>query len=98
MSTAAARMKYEVTRNYYNGKFVDSSSDSLLDVTSPLDGTLLSQVPMSPASELDAAVASATKAFENWSVTPIKERAQVFFRYRYLLEKYSDELTSLVAE
>ncbi|MFZ1700654.1 MAG: CoA-acylating methylmalonate-semialdehyde dehydrogenase [Pyrinomonadaceae bacterium] len=91
-------MKYEVVKNFYDGKFVESGANDSLDVTSPLDGNLLSSVPMSTIGELNAAVASAKKAFHGWSTQPIKERVQVFFRYRHLLEKYSDELTSLVSE
>jgi len=91
-------MKYGRVRNYYDGKFVESSSGEWLEVTSPLDGALLSQVPMSAKSELDSAVTSAERAFESWSTTTIKERVQVFFRYRALLEKHSDELTALISE
>jgi len=69
-----------------------------LEVVSPLDGYLLSTVPMSTASELDSAVASAKSAFESWSETPIKERVQVFFRYRHLLEQNAEELTALIVE
>lgn len=91
-------MKYGVVRNFYAGSFVESTSASSLDVVSPVDGNLLSKVPMSTVDELDAAVASAKAALPAWSNTPIKERVQVFFRYRYLLEKNLDELTSLVSE
>src|SRR5215213_2644011 len=91
-------MKYEVVKNYYNGAFHESASAESLDVVSPVDGNLLSKVPMSTAQELNAAVKSAKDAFSAWSQTPIKERVQVFFRYRYLLEKNFDELTALVAE
>lgn len=91
-------MKYGRVRNYYGGKFVDSQASEWLDVTSPIDGALLSQVPMSTHDELDRAVDSARTAFEGWSRTTIKERVQVFFRYRSLLEKFSDELTALVSE
>ncbi|HEY2865749.1 MAG TPA: CoA-acylating methylmalonate-semialdehyde dehydrogenase [Pyrinomonadaceae bacterium] len=96
--SAPTSMKYGRVRNYYGGQFVDSQASEWLDVTSPIDGTLLSQVPMSRAGELDAAVDAAKNAFESWSKATIKERAQVFFRYRSLLEKYSDELTALVTE
>ncbi len=91
-------MKYEAVKNYYDGKFVESTSTETLDVVSPVDGNLLSKVPMSKPEELNAAVQSAKNAFEAWSKTPIKERVQVFFRYRYLLEKYFDELIALVSE
>ena len=95
---APISMKYGHVRNYYGGEFVDSHASEWLEVTSPLDGTLLSKVPMSTADELDAAVESAKSAFEGWSRTTIKERVQVFFRYRSLLEKYFDDLTPLVSE
>ncbi len=75
-------MKYEKVKNYYNGEFVESDSNEFSDVVSPIDGNLLSKVPMSTAQELNAAVESAKNAFESWSKTPIKERVQVFFRYR----------------
>ena len=91
-------MKYEVVKNYYGGAFQESRAPESMDVVSPLDGNLLSTVPMSTIDELNKAVESAKRAFPEWSRTPIKERAQVFFRYRYLLEKNFDELTALVSE
>src|SRR5215212_2189616 len=91
-------MKYNKVQNYYGGSFVDSSAQESLDVVSPLDGNLLSTVPMSTADELNSAVSSAKTAAETWGKTPIKERVQTFFRYRNLLEKNIDELTSLVSE
>ncbi|MEI2737610.1 MAG: aldehyde dehydrogenase family protein [Chitinophagaceae bacterium] len=53
---------------------------------------------MSTAKDLDEAVKAAKAAFPAWSKTPIKERVQVFFRYKYLLEKHLKELSELVQE
>lgn len=91
-------MKYGEVKNFINGKFVDSLSDKKLDVVSPIDGTYLSTVPMSTSKDLNNAVKAAKKAFETWSRTPIKERVQVFFRYKMLLEKNMKELAELVHE
>ena len=91
-------MKYTPVQNYIAGKFVDASSVRTMDVISPLDGNLLSSVPMSTAKDLDEAVKSAKAAFSSWSKTPIKERVQVFFRYKYLLEKNLKELAELCSE
>src|SRR4029078_515740 len=52
--------------------------------------------PMSSGSDLNFAVAAAKNAFPSWSKTPIKERVQVFFRYKFLLEKNLTELAELV--
>jgi malonate-semialdehyde dehydrogenase (acetylating)/methylmalonate-semialdehyde dehydrogenase len=91
-------MKYSPVQNYINGQFIDATSVRTLDVTSPLDGNLLSKVPMSTAKDLDNAVKAAKAAFPKWSHTPIKERVQVFFKYKYLLEKNLQELSALVSE
>ena len=91
-------MKYAATQNYINGKFVQASTERKLDVVSPLDGNLLSTVPMSGAKDLDDAVKAAKAAFPAWSRMPIKERVQVFFRYKTLLEKNLQELARLCSE
>src|ERR671913_830866 len=91
-------MKYAPVKNYINGSFVESRSVRTLPVTSPIDGNDLSTVPMSGAADLNEAVIAAKKAFPGWSKTPIKERVQVFFRYKYLLEKNLEELARLCSE
>lgn len=77
---------------------MSASTDQTLPVVSPVDGSLLSAVPLSAPKDLDAAVRSAKIVFPAWSHTPIKERVQVFFRYKYLLEKNLQELAALVSE
>lgn len=91
-------MKYPAIQNYINGKFVNATSSVTMDVISPLDGNLLSKVPMSNSKDLDDAVQAAKAAFPAWSKTPIKERVQVFFRYKTLLEKHLKELSELCSE
>ncbi|MGZ3754387.1 MAG: CoA-acylating methylmalonate-semialdehyde dehydrogenase [Mucilaginibacter sp.] len=91
-------MKYAPVQNYINGQFINAQTSDHLDVVSPVDGSLLSTVPLSEAADLDAAVASAKIAFKSWSATPIKERVQVFFRYKTLLHQHLEELAKLIAE
>ncbi len=43
-------------------------------------------------------MAAARQAFPGWSATPIKERVQVFYRYKALLERHLPELGALVSE
>lgn len=91
-------MKYKPVQNFIHGQFTDASTTRKIDVISPIDGTLLSTVPMSLANDLQQAVSSAKKAFPAWSRMPIKERVQVFFRFKTLLEKNLDELAALCSE
>ncbi len=91
-------MKYAPIQNFINGSFVNASTSKTLDVISPIDGNHLSTVPMSSSKDLDDAVKAAKAAFPAWSKTPIKERVQVFFKYKTLLEKHLKELAELCSE
>ena len=82
-------------KNYINGKFERNGQNSM-DVISPIDGSKISSIPLSTTQDVNAAVQAAKKAFPAWSNMTLKERVQIFFRYRTLLEKNMDELTKLV--
>lgn len=87
--------QFPEVKNYVNGAF-EKNSHNHIDVLSPLDGKSISTVPMSTYEDLDIAVTAAKKAFQTWSALTLKERVQVFFRYRQLLEKNRQELAELV--
>lgn len=97
MTSMADTTKYPDVRNYIGGRFVESPGE-FLDVFNPADGSVISKVPLSSAGELDRAVAAAREAFPGWSSIPLKERVQVFFRYKTLLERDIDDLAALVTE
>jgi malonate-semialdehyde dehydrogenase (acetylating)/methylmalonate-semialdehyde dehydrogenase len=82
-------------KNYINGQFERSNQDSM-DVLSPIDGSRISTIPLSTSQDVDAAVQAAKNAFPSWSSMTFKERVQIFFRYRNLLEQHMDELTKLI--
>lgn len=82
-------------KNFINGSF-DKNGQASLDVVSPLTGKKISTVPLSTYSDLDKAVKAAEDAFPAWSSKTLKERVQVFFNYRALLQKHMEELTELV--
>ena len=90
-------MKYPEIRNYIGGAFAPAELPGI-DVFDPSAGTVISRVPMSGVNELNAAVTAAKRAFPAWSAMPIKQRVQVFFRYKTLLEKHIDELAALISE
>jgi len=91
----AEALRFPEVRNYIKGKFVDSN-EAKIDVISPLDGSVISKVPISGYDTLDKAVQSAKAAFPAWSAMPIKERVQILFNYLNLLHKYREELTELI--
>jgi malonate-semialdehyde dehydrogenase (acetylating)/methylmalonate-semialdehyde dehydrogenase len=85
------KLIYSEIKNYINGEFIPNGK-KMFDVICPLDGKIISKAPLSGKNELDRAVKSAKKAFPLWSAIPIKERVQIFFRYKAILEKNLDNL------
>ena len=83
-------------KNYVNGQTQELDGRSM-EVVSPLDGKIISDVPLSDAKALDDAVKAAQAAFPAWSNMTLKERVQVFFRFRTLLENNMDELAKIVS-
>ena len=92
-------MKYATVSNVIAGAPKQAEAAlPCIDVYNPSDGSVISRVPMSGHHEVDLAVKAARNAFPAWSSTPIKERVQVFYKYKALLEKNIDELAALVTE
>ena len=90
-------MKYPIVKNIINGK-TEQYQGELLDVYSPINGEIISQVNISGKDAIDEAVKTASAAFEEWSQKTLKERVQVFFKYKQLLEENMDELSELIQE
>lgn len=84
-------------RNYIGGKMIDPQAGNSLPVTNPSTGDEIGSVPLSTALEVDAAVRAARKAQPSWAATPIKERSQIFFRYKRLMEEQIQGLAALVS-
>lgn len=95
---ATLTTRYPETKNYIAGKFVSGQSFRTMDVITPLTGEVISTVTLSGQADLDAAVEAAKAAYPAWSAMPVKERVQVFFRYKTLLERDLMDLARLVSE
>ncbi len=87
--------KQPEVKNFIDGKFERNGQGSM-DVMSPLDGAVISSLPLSGSHDVDEAVQAASKAFPDWASKTLKERVQIFFKYRSLLEEHIEELTELV--
>jgi len=88
---------YPEVRNFIAGEFIEHKLQTM-EIENPRYGKVISTMPLSGQAELDAAVKAAQNAFHAWSAMPVKERVQVFFRYKVLLEKHLDELSKLVMD
>ena len=84
-----------ITHNFIGGEF-QQGQRSKLEVLSPIDGKQISEVVISERADLDAAVEAAKEAFPLWSSKTLKERVQVFYRFRQLLETHMEELSEII--
>jgi aldehyde dehydrogenase (NAD+) len=64
-------------------------------VLNPSDGSVLAEVALGGAAEIDLAVAAAEKAFPAWAALRPNERAVLLHRFADALEKHSAELAQL---
>jgi malonate-semialdehyde dehydrogenase (acetylating) / methylmalonate-semialdehyde dehydrogenase len=84
-------------RHWIDGE-ATAGGPQLQDVLNPSTGELLTRVPLGGPAEVDRAVVAAGRAGAAWAETPIKERVQVFYRYKALLERHLDALAALITE
>ncbi|MEO7206022.1 MAG: CoA-acylating methylmalonate-semialdehyde dehydrogenase [Steroidobacteraceae bacterium] len=68
-----------------DGKFIESRASEWHDVINPATQEVLAQVPFATDEELNAAVASAKRAFKNWKNTPLAARARIMLKLQALV-------------
>jgi len=67
-----------------DGKFIESATSEWHDVVNPATQAVLAQVPFATDAEIDAAVASAKRAYKTWKNTPIAARARIMLKLQAL--------------
>ncbi len=82
--------------HYLHGTRVEAGSRSLNPLTSPVDGAPLGSVAVADATVVDQAVQSAQKAFQSWSLVPVKDRVQVLYKFKALVEQNIGDLAKQV--
>lgn len=97
MNTATDVARYGTLRNVVGGSLVDVNAPTM-PVHDPATGRVIAHVPMSGASDVDAAVSAARAALPAWRALTMKDRVQVLYRYRTLVEQHMEELSQLIVE
>ncbi len=83
-------------RNYIGGEWLDAKSGETFESTSPATGETIGTFPRSGPEDVDAAVAAAKAAFEDWRLVPAPKRGDILFRFAQLLTERKDDLTDLM--
>ncbi|MFM9370132.1 CoA-acylating methylmalonate-semialdehyde dehydrogenase [Streptomyces sp. Da 82-17] len=66
-------------------------------VFNPATGQEQARVALAAPSDVDAAVAAASRAFEAWSESSLSQRTQVLFAFRQLLVEHEEELGRIIS-
>ena len=82
--------------NYIAGKWVDGSAGKL-DVHSPYFGKICGTTTLSNSNDVDLAVKGALENQKTWAETPLKARTQILFKFREILLRDQDKISSIVA-
>jgi len=82
---------------FVGGKQTPSQSGKTLDVTSPIDGEMLTVIANANEADVDLAVKTARKSFESglWSKASPQERKKVLYKFAELIEKNALEIAVL---
>nr|WP_322940453.1 aldehyde dehydrogenase [Pseudomonas sp. s4] len=86
-----------ITQALIDGQWVDAQSGQIFDSVNPATNQLLAKVSACDSADVDRAVASARKAFEQgpWARMAPRERKQVLLRLAELILEHREELALL---
>ncbi|MCH8985176.1 MAG: CoA-acylating methylmalonate-semialdehyde dehydrogenase [Acidobacteria bacterium] len=82
----------KVINHWIDGEFVSTSPSRTTPVFNPASGAQTAEVAMATVADVNAAVASAKKAFETWRNAPLTRRQNIMFEFRNLVAENRQEL------
>lgn len=77
---------------YYDGKVQPASSGKTFLTVDPSNATPLADIHIASHSDIDAAVASADRAFQSWSQTPPIVRSRILQKAASILRSRNDDI------
>ncbi|MSO36904.1 MAG: CoA-acylating methylmalonate-semialdehyde dehydrogenase [Acidimicrobiia bacterium] len=83
--------------HWIDGKIWDARPDRTNDIFDPCSGEVAAQVALAGRAEIDAAVAGAKTAFDEWKEVSLSRRVKVLFAFRELLDERAEELARSIS-
>jgi len=97
METATRTEAKLYNKLYIGGRWVAPAGVGLLEVIDSTSEEVIGRIPEGAAADVDAAVAAARAAFDNWAATPAAERARYLQLIADQLSARRDEIGRLIA-
>ncbi len=78
------------------GSSIDGADARTTPVFDPATGAQTAEVVLASAADVDAAVAAASTAWEEWRDTSLTVRARILFAFRELVDRHREDLARLI--
>ncbi len=83
--------------HWINGKADNGTGARRGDVFNPAQGRVARQIALASSADVDRAVAAARAASVDWGTAAPQRRARVMFKFRDLVDKYSNDIARLLS-
>ncbi|KJH87846.1 methylmalonate-semialdehyde dehydrogenase [Pseudomonas fluorescens] len=87
----------QTVRLLIDGEWVESQSSEWHDIVNPATQEVLAKVPFATASEVDAAICAAQRAFQTWKLTPIGARMRIMLKLQALIREHSKRIAAVLS-
>ena len=84
--------------HWIDGSLTSGSGSGTSAVYNPATGQQQAQMVLGTSADVDAAVVSATRAFEEWGQSSLSRRTKVLFAFRELVNARAQELAELITD
>jgi len=91
-------MSTRTLKNFVNGEYVESRSDSRLDIINPATGQVYATSANSNAADIQAAFDAADSAFDDWSQHTPGERQLALLKIADAMEARAEEIAAIESE
>jgi aldehyde dehydrogenase (NAD+) len=83
---------------YIGGQWVDPSGSETIEVVNSTTEEAIGRIPQGTPEDVDAAVAAARQAFESWSQTSLRERADWMRQISGAIAARAEEIAALISQ
>ena len=84
--------------NIINGKHVEASDNSVINIVNPYTGRKIDTVPNSTAKDVKKAVECAKRAQKNWKQVPISKKVELLKIFLNKVDAYENELATTLSK
>ena len=82
--------------NLVNGEWVGSRNNETITIYSPIDGSVVGNIPALSKDEVNSIIAVANESQSAWANVPVYEKAKILYDCAALLEKRVDEYAEIL--